>query len=319
MSPVPANSITIYLSANVDDARLQELVQIAPESTLRRFASQEEMERDIAGAEIVAGPLSREAFLRATKLRWLHSWLAGPNTQLFDELVDSPVAFTCSKGNGAIPLAEHAMMLMLMLNRNAMRWVEAQRARQWDHFIHPELKGLTVGIIGMGNSGTDLALKAKAFHMRVLGLRRGPVETPNFDRVYGREGLDDLLAESDFVVMTAPHTPETADMLGEAEFRRMKPSAYYICFSRGGVANDDALLRAVREGWIAGAGLDAHGEEPLPPGSPFWDLPNTIITPHNGASTQATNRRGFEIFANNLERYLKGAPLTNLVDKRAGY
>lgn len=319
MSLVPANSITIYLSANVDDARLQELVQIAPECTLRRFASQEEMERDIAGAEIVAGPLSREAFLRATKLRWLHSWLAGPNTQLFDELVDSAVAFTCSKGNGAIPLAEHAMMLMLMLNRNAMRWVEAQRARQWDHFIHPELKGLTVGIIGMGNSGTDLALKAKAFHMRVLGLRRSPAETPNFDRVYGREGLDELLAESDFVVMSAPHTPETADMLGEAEFRRMKPSAYYICFSRGGVANDDALLRAVREGWIAGAGLDAHGEEPLPPDSPFWDLPNTIITPHNGASTKATNRRSFEIFANNLERYLAGAPLANLVDKRAGY
>jgi len=319
MGPVPANNITIYLSANVDDARLEELRQVAPGAQLRRFASQADMERDIADAEIVAGPLSREAFLRATRLRWLHSWLAGPNTQLFDALVDSPVAFTCSKGNGAIPLAEHAMLLMLMLNRNAMRWIDAQRARQWDHFLHPELAGLTVGIIGMGNSGADLALKAKAFHMRVLGLRRSPAPAPNFDRVHGREGLDELLAESDFVVMSAPHTPETADMLGEAEFRRMKPSAYYICFSRGGVANDAALLRAVREGWIAGAGLDAHGEEPLPPDSPFWDLPNTIITPHNGASTPATGRRGFEIFANNLARYVRGAPLTNLVDKRAGY
>lgn len=108
-------------------------------------------------------------------------------------------------------------------------------------------------------------------------------------------------------------------MLGEAEFRAMKPTAHYICFSRGGIADDAALLRALREGWIAGAGLDAHSEEPLPPDSPFWTAPNTIVTPHNGATTPLTRQRGIDIFAENLRRYIDGRPLLNLVDKAAGY
>jgi len=121
------------------------------------------------------------------------------------------------------------------------------------------------------------------------------------------------------VVVTAPKTPETIGMLGEAEFRAMKPSAYYICFSRGGIADDAVLLRALQERWIAGAGLDAHGQEPLPADSPFWTAPNTIITPHNGASTAATRRRGVEIFIDNLRRYMVGEPLRNVVDKETGY
>jgi phosphoglycerate dehydrogenase-like enzyme len=133
------------------------------------------------------------------------------------------------------------------------------------------------------------------------------------------ERLHELLAQSDFVVMTAPRTPETRGMLGEAEFRAMKPSAFYICFSRGGIADDVALLRALNEGWIAGAGLDAHSQEPLPPDSPFWSAPNTIVTPHNGATTPGTRQRGVNIFVDNLRRYLAGVTLHNIVDKQAGY
>jgi phosphoglycerate dehydrogenase-like enzyme len=137
--------------------------------------------------------------------------------------------------------------------------------------------------------------------------------------VLPQERLHDLLGRSDFVVVTAPRTAETTGMLGEAEFRAMKRSAYYICFSRGGIAEDAALLRALQEGWIAGAGLDAHGTEPLPPDSPFWEAPNTLITPHNGASTPFTRQRGIDIFADNLRRYLDGRPLHNLIDKTRGY
>jgi phosphoglycerate dehydrogenase-like enzyme len=108
-------------------------------------------------------------------------------------------------------------------------------------------------------------------------------------------------------------------MFDEAAFRAMKPSAHWICISRGGIADDGALLRALREGWIAGAGLDAHGVEPLPPDSPFWDLPNVIITPHNGATTFGTAQRSVEIFVDNLKRYVAGEPLCNVVDKQAGY
>ena len=188
------------------------------------------------------------------------------------------------------------MMLMLMLNRNAYRWIENHRNRIWQHFTHGELNGLTVGIIGLGHSGADLALKAKAFHMRTLGLRRSQNPVANVDRMFRRDELHDFLGEADFVVVTAPLTPETRDMLGEAEFRAMKPSAHYICFSRGGLANDPALLKALQENWIAGAGLDAHDVEPLPPDSPFWTLPNVIITPHNGATTLATRQRGRDYF-----------------------
>jgi phosphoglycerate dehydrogenase-like enzyme len=108
-------------------------------------------------------------------------------------------------------------------------------------------------------------------------------------------------------------------MLGEAEFQAMKPTAHYICFSRGGIADDAALLRALTEGWIAGAGLDAHGQEPLPTDSPFWDLPNVLVTPHNGATTPATRQRGIDIFVENLRRYQAGQSLHNVIDKQAGY
>ncbi|WP_343941884.1 NAD(P)-dependent oxidoreductase [Pseudonocardia zijingensis] len=127
------------------------------------------------------------------------------------------------------------------------------------------------------------------------------------------------MARSDFVVVTAPLTPETRGMLGEEEFRAMKPTAFFIVFSRGGIADDAALLRAVDEGWIAGAGLDNFGEEPLPADSPFWTARNTICTPHNGATTEATLRRGADIFIDNLGRFAHGEELVNIVDKAAGY
>jgi phosphoglycerate dehydrogenase-like enzyme len=234
--------------------------------------------------------------------------------------VRSSVVLTSSAGNGAIPLAEHSMLLMLMLNRDVPRWMRAQLDRKWERFTHPELNGLTVGIFGLGNSGSDLALKASAFHMRVLGLRRNADRAvPGVDQMYRLDQLHAFLGESDFVVVTTPSTPDTLGLFDAAAFRAMKQSAYFICISRGGIAVDDALLEALREGWIAGAGLDAHGIEPLPPDSPFWSLPNVIVTPHNGATTPATAQRSVDIFVDNLQRYVAGQPLRNIVDKSAGY
>ena len=314
-----SNELMVFLTGDVDEARMAAVRAAAPAATFRHFLKPEEMERDIATADVLAGALSAAALPAAKRMKWVHSWSAGPDKQLFPEFVASPIPLTCSKGNGAVPLAEHAVMLMLMLNRNMQRWQQAQRERRWDHFVHAELNGMTCGIIGAGYSGVDLALKAKAFHMRTVGVRRHPQATPNFDHVYPLAELKTFLAESDFIVVTAPWTPETAGMLGEAEFRAMKKTAYYICFSRGGLADDAALLRALQEGWIAGAGLDAHSEEPLLADSPFWTAPNTIVTPHNGASTHATRDRGFQIFVDNLRRYVAGETLVNIVDKRLGY
>jgi phosphoglycerate dehydrogenase-like enzyme len=131
--------------------------------------------------------------------------------------------------------------------------------------------------------------------------------------------LQTFLGECDFVVVTTPRTPETVGMFDRAAFAAMKSSAYFICVSRGGIAADDALHCALLQGQIAGAGLDAHGVEPLPPDSPFWTLPNVIITPHNGATTEKTAQRGRDIVAENLRRFVHGEPLLNVVDKVAGY
>ena len=155
--------------------------------------------------------------------------------------------------------------------------------------------------------------------MRALGVRRSPEPCPEVELVFPRERLHEFLALCDWVVVTAPLTPETRHMLGESEFRAMRRTACYVNVSRGAVADPDALLRALREGWIAGAGLDAHTDEPLPAVSPFWDAPNTIVTPHCGATTRHTDRRGADIFLDNLRRYVSDQPLHNIVDKAAGY
>ena len=298
----------------------RELLREAPPEVEIRFAEDRAaLAAGIASAEVVAGTVPAALLGEAANLRWVHSWAAGPDSQLYPAMVESPVVLTCCKGNGAVPLAEHAIMLMLLLNRSGLRWLRAQEERRWESFTHGELNGLTCGIVGLGHSGQDLALKAKAFHMRTTGVRRHPQPTPNVDQIYAPDDLHTFLAGADFVVVTAPLTPETRGMLGEAEFRSMKPSAFYVCFSRGGLADDAALERALREGWIAGAGLDAHSDEPLPEDSPFWGLPNTIVTPHNGATTAGTRRRGVEIFLDNLRRYQAGEPLRNVVDKHLGY
>ena len=270
-----------------------------------------------AQAEVIAGALPASLLPEAPRLKWLHSWAAG--VDVTPEIKASAVTFTSSKGNGAIPLAEHVILLMLMLARKSAEIVQAQREHRWAKSVHGELTGQTLGIIGLGNSGSDLARKARAFHMRVLGVRRTPTPHPDVDEQFPRSRLHDFLARCDWVAMTAPVTPETRHMMGEAEFRAMKPTAHYICISRGGTADPDALYRALDEGWIAGAGLDAHEIEPLPADSPFWDAPNTVVTPHYGATTPLTYRRGADIFLDNLRRYVEREPLVNVVDKEAGY
>ncbi len=319
MRVVHHQPLVVLVTGKPAGEQMESIRAAAPGAECRYYEKQADLEAHIEDADVVAGPISATGLAKASRLKWAHSWAAGPNEQLFPEMVASPVILTCSKSNGAIPLAEHAMLLMLMLNRQAMLWVQDQAEHRWERRVHGELNGLTCGIIGLGYSGQDLALKCKAFHMPVIGINRSGASVPNVDQVFSRERLTDFLKQADFVVVTAPLTPTTRGMLGEAEFHAMKPTAFYICFSRGGIADDAALLRALQEGWIAGAGLDAHSQEPLPPDSPFWSAPNTIVTPHNGATSHGTQQRGVDIFVDNLRRYVAGEPLRNVVDKSTGY
>lgn len=271
------------------------------------------------GAVVCASPRDDLSFLPS--LRWVHSAMAGVDPWLVPGVVPEGVTLTSAAGNGAVPLAEHALLLMMMLSRDAPRWVRAQQRHEWDRYRHGELAGASLGIIGYGNSGADLARKGLACHMQVRALRRSPgsAEEGPVRILNGRAGLEELLIESDYVVVTAPATPETRGLLGARELALMRPSAFLVVVSRGGIVEDDALLEALRGGVIAGAGLDAHSTEPLPPDSPFWSLENVIVTPHNGATTSGTSERSRQILLENLSRWAKGAEMINVVDRSRGY
>jgi len=274
-----------------------------------------------ARAEVIAGALDAGSLRRAGALRWNHIWTAGAENAMASELADRGVVLTCSVGNGAAPLAEHVLMLMLMLSRDVPRMMRAQAGHRWEPFEHAELAGRTVGILGLGNIGRAVAVRCRAFEMEVLAVRNrlGVGMPPCVDEMFGQEDLRRVLARSDFVVVTAPLTDRTRGMVGAAELGAMRPSAFLVNVSRGEVVDEGALLRALRDGAIAGAGLDAHAREPLPRDSPWWSLPNVVVTPHLGSLADGTRRRTVEIFLENLVRYGQGAPLENVVDPALGY
>lgn len=252
-------------------------------------------------------------------LTWIHIWSAGADEALSPELLASSAVLTCAKGNGAVPLAEHAVLLLLMLNRDASRWIRAQDERRWERYTHGELNGATCVIIGTGSSGADLAHKLKAFHMKTIGVRRRQDPVAGFDEIVGQGELAGVLPEADYVIVMVPSTPDTVGMIDARMLGKMRPTASIIVLSRGGIVDDVALRDALMTGVIAGAALDAHVVEPLPRESHYWSLPNTIITPHNGATTKPTWTRGVDIFLANLGQFQRGESLHNVVDKTQGY
>lgn len=278
----------------------------------------------LGAATVAAGHLTDDEVARMPHLAWVHSWAAGVESDVGQALRrratgagsgPGAVTVTSSAGNGAVPLAEQALMLMMMLGRQAPRWAEAQREHRWERFTHDELYGRTVGIYGYGNVGRELAVRARAFGMRVVGLRRRPAAPGDpVDRMLPQDAVDELAALSDFLVVAAPLTDRTTGAIGLRTLRELGPQGHLVVVSRGGIVREADLVTAVRENIIAGAGLDAHAHEPLPPGSPLWDLPRTIVTPHNGATTPATADRGTAIFLDNLDRWLARRSLHNVVD-----
>ncbi len=260
-----------------------------------------------------------DLYRASSRLKWIHALTAGVENILTPEVKDSPVIVTHSAGIHAVPIAEHIMTFILSFVRRFNVYFRQQVQSRWNQIRLDELAGKTVGILGMGYVGRALAKRAKAFEMKVVALRRHPEKPDDVDEVFPPEGLNQVLEAADFVVVCLPLTPETRGLLGEKEFRAMKKSAYLVNIARGQIVDEKALVRALQEGWIAGAGLDVFAEEPLPPESPLWRLENVIITPHQAGGTPYFNQRGINLFAENLKRFLQGEKLVNLVDKDLGY
>ncbi len=281
-------------------------------------------------AEVYCGfGIPREVFAVSDRLRWVHSGAAGVGGSLYREMLESGVVFTNSAGIHAVPVAEHAVALMFHIARG-LDQVEASRraGRPWDRdriACTPspvgELFESVVGIIGYGGIGREVGRMAKGLGMRVWAVKRDPERggLEHADRVFGPAGLDEVLAGSDYVVITVPHTPATSGLIGSAELGRLKRSAVLINVARGDIVDEAALIEALRAGKIRGAGLDVYRAEPLPATSELWDLDNVRLTPHIAGVSPRFWERETELILENIRRYLAGEPMLNVVDKQAGY
>lgn len=284
-----------------------------------------------AGAPVTAGTealfcarLREEDLPCYPALRWVQVWSAGVEHLPFRWLQERGVTLTNASGAHGPQISENILGLMLAFATRLPTLLEAQRQRLADrHNVWQEkfvLDGATLLIAGLGGIGSALAPRAKALGMRVLGVRRGENPPPEgVEEIVPRDGLLDGLARADHVALCLPLTPETTGFLGERELRAMKPSAYLYNAGRGKSVQKDALVHALREGWIAGAGLDVTDPEPLPPDDPLWEMPNVILTQHTSGSSPANTKRVLAIFRENLRRFLKGEPLMNVVDYGRGY
>jgi phosphoglycerate dehydrogenase-like enzyme len=309
----------------LSEAQVAQVEAAALEMRVVVTRDREEIEDLLDDVEIAVGGFPRELLSQARNIRWFQQWGAGADWLIdYPEVAQSDLVLTNVSGVHAIPISEHILSLMLAFARYLHQFVLAQGRSEW---LRPsqyedifELAGKTMVLIGVGAIGKRTAKLAAEFDMRVLGVRRHPEQlVPNVDAMYGPDQLLDVLPEGDFVVLTVPLTPQTEALIGEEQLAAMKQSAYIVNIGRGGTIDQKALIRALQEGSIAGAGLDVFETEPLPEDSPLWDMENVIITPHFAGGTPHYDERAFEIFLDNLHRYQAGEPLHNVVDKQLAY
>ncbi len=318
------NYMKLLIIGSWDQDRLAEVRKMFPQVEFTAASDQDKILREIPDAEVVYGGITREAFLAAKKLKWIQNTGAGvEKLARISEIAGSDVIVTNTRGAHAATIAEHTFGLLISLTRNLRQTFQAQRDHNWGvQFDNPMvgLTGLTLGMVGLGNIGRAIAKRGYAFDMNVIAIDAHEVAKPDFvTELRLSDGLDDLLQRSDVVAVTTPHTPNTAGLLGEQQLRLMKPSSYLLVVSRGGIVDEDALVRMLNEGKLAGAGLDVTATEPLPEDSPLWDTPDLLITPHCSGRSAFTSASALAIFHENLRRYLADEPLTNLVDLKLGY
>ena len=281
---------------------------------------------ELPDADILVGfSLRREQFASAKKLKWIHATAAGVGQLMYPELRESGILLTNARGIHSVPMSEHILGMIIAMARrfpDAFRFQRAAHWAQqeiWDARPH-ELKGKVLLIVGFGSIGRELARLLQPVGMRIWGMTRsGRGDAQLVERILAATELRDALPQADFVVLAAPETPDTRQMIGERELALMKPSAYLFNVARGTLVDEAALIAALRARQIAGAALDVTAEEPLSPESPLWKLDNVFITPHISAATENLWQRQEELLRENLERWFDGRELLNQVDLQRGY
>lgn len=325
------NDVRVHVATPMTDEHQQQLrgVSASVRLTYRPaipYLKPTELDAELRDTEVLIGYHAYFEMVRAPRLRWLQLSSDGVDHLRGAPIMRSDVVITNSRVF-ATPIAEYTFASILSWSyRFPQAHEQFQRQRrypqnQWEEYLSTEVSGRTLAIVGYGAIGHRIAALARAFEMTVLATRWSATERTVVDgvEIHPAAALHQVLARADVVVVCLPLTGETAGLIGEAELRAMKSSAYLVSVGRGPVIDENALLRALREGWIGGAGLDVFSQRPLPSDSPFFDLPNVIMTPHMSGVSDGYARRGAALFRENLRRYLAGEELVNVVDKEKGY
>lgn len=321
------DKITVVVISKPDVPHLSVLKELPDSAHVVLGNSVAELASAMPGADVILNSnFGRDPFAglfpAATSVKWVHCLSAGVESMLTPELIASPVPLTNGRGVFRTSLSEWCLGAMLFFSKQTRRLIEQQERGEWGQFDIELLEGKTLGVVGYGEIGRATAQLAHAFGMKVIAVRRRTSLSqadPLLDATYAPDQLHQMLAECDFVVVATPNTPETKGMIGAAELARMKKTAVILNVGRGPVIVESALVSVLASGQIRGAALDVFEHEPLPPGHPFFALKNVLLSPHSADHTDDWIHRAMHKFVDNFKLYASGAPLQNIVDKKAGY
>ncbi len=302
----------------LDKTEVEEIASVSTQVEVLNINTEEEALQEIEDVDALYGTITPGLFERARNLNWIQTPIIGLENYMFPSLIKSDIKITNMAGIFSDVIADHTLAYILMFARGFHVYMRKQLARNWDPgvpVIH--LANQTLGVIGLGGIGMEIARRGSACGMRVIATDAKQREKPDFvDSLWENDKLNDLLEESDFVVSCVPHSPETVKLIGEEQLQRMKKTAYFINISRGVVVDLAALTSALENGEIAGAGLDVFETEPLPSDHPLWEMENVIITPHIAGASAYIQQRRVATLKENLRRYISGEPLQNVVDRK---
>jgi phosphoglycerate dehydrogenase-like enzyme len=317
--------VKIVLGPWPSEKPLGMLREAFPDVEIVVATNRDEVREAIVDADGFFGTVTPETFRLAKKLRWVQASSAGVEwLPAVPELIESDVIVTNTRGAHAATIGEHVFAMMLTFTRRMRLLDQFKAEKKWGRpeaeAVVEGLVGKTIGIVGLGNIGRAIAQRAHAFDMRVLAVDIQAVQPPpTVDTLYPLDQLHDVLPLLDVLVVAVPLTERTRGLIGAAELALLKPSAYFFVISRGGILDEGALVSALRENRLAGAGLDVTATEPLPQESPLWKLDNLIISPHVSAHSVQTMDLMWQIIKKNIGHFVRGEPLINTVDKRLGY
>ncbi len=319
---------TLLVIGDPTDPQLARLEALPPQTDIAVGNSAEAFERSAPEAAVIlnwafSNKTLREIFGRCRSLKWVHTRTAGLDTLLFPELANSPAVLTNGSGVYSPSRGEFVVAAILYFAKDFRRMIRNQEAGRWEAFDIEEIAGKTLGILGYGDIGRAIASRARALEMEVLAVKRHAPPAGETDpfahKVLGFEGKAQMIARSDYIAVAAPLTSETRGAVGETEFAAMKREAVVINVGRGPVIDEAAMIRALTEKRIKGAALDVFDREPLPAGHPFYKLENVLLSPHCADHTPSWIADAMTFFLAQFERFVKGEPLLNVVDKKVGY